>query len=119
MKPWITHGILKSIKHKQKLYSTHFIKGNEIQKQFYKKDSNVLIKLKFVAKKLFYHNTFESSKNDTYKTWNTIKSLISTRKVASPTPNKLKLKNAVTANHATMAEEFNKYFIEIGNSLAD
>ena len=32
MKPWITHGILKSIKHKQKLYSIHFITGNDIQK---------------------------------------------------------------------------------------
>ena len=119
MKPWITHGILKSIKRKQKLYSTHYVKGNEIQKQFYKKYSNVLTKLKFAAKKLFYHNKFESSKNDAYKTWNTIKSLISTRKVESPTPNKLKLKNTFTANHATMAEEFNKYFSEIGKSLAD
>ena len=67
MKFWITHDILKSIKHKQKLCSTYFIKGNEIQKQFYKKYSNVLTKLKFAAKKLFFHNKFESSKNDAYK----------------------------------------------------
>ena len=30
LKPWITHGILKSIKHKRKLYCNHFNKGNEI-----------------------------------------------------------------------------------------
>ena len=85
MKPWITHVILKSIKHKQKLYSTYFIKGNEIQKQFYEKHSNVLTKLKFAAEKLFYYNKFEFSKNNLYKTWKTIKSLISSGKVESPT----------------------------------
>ena len=45
-KPWITHGILKSIKHKQKLYGTHFIEDNKMQKQFYKKYSNALTKIK-------------------------------------------------------------------------
>ena len=119
MKPWITQGILKSIKHKQILYSTHFTKGDEIQKQFYKTYSNVLTKLKFAAKKLFCHSKLESSKSNAYQTWNTIKSLTSTKKVESPAPNKLKLKNTVTTNHATMAEEFNKYFSEIGKSLAD
>ena len=118
MKPWITHGIFKLIKHKQKLYSTHFIKGDEIQKEFYKKYLNVLTKLKFAAKKVFFHNEFESSINNVYKTWNIIKSLISTRKVDSPTRSKLKLKNTVT-NQSTIMEEFSKYFSEIGKSLAD
>ena len=62
MKPRIAHGILKLIKHKQKLYSTHFIKSNKIQKQFYIKNSNVLTELQFAAKKRFYHYEFNPAK---------------------------------------------------------
>ena len=45
-KPWITKGILKSIKHKQHLFYRYFIKGTTNQKQYYKKYSNKLNHLK-------------------------------------------------------------------------
>ena len=35
-KPWITKGIFVSIRKKQKLCVTHYLKGNNIQKKFYK-----------------------------------------------------------------------------------
>ena len=50
-KPWISRGILKSIKTKQKLYLSHFVNGNLEQKQLYKKYANKLTKVKFAAKK--------------------------------------------------------------------
>ena len=53
-KPWISRGILKSIKTKQKLYLSHFVNGNLEQKQLYKKYANKLTKVKFAAKKLYY-----------------------------------------------------------------
>ena len=37
MKPWLTRGIFKSIKTKQKLYITHFIHGNSNEKQIFKR----------------------------------------------------------------------------------
>ena len=42
LKPWITKGLLVSIKHKQQLYKTHFVNGNSEQKKFYKKYANKL-----------------------------------------------------------------------------
>ena len=39
-KPWITKGLITSIKHKQRLYRTHFLKGNSSERQFYKKYAN-------------------------------------------------------------------------------
>ena len=48
-KRWISRGILKSIKTKQKLYFSHFVKGNSEQKQLYKKYANKLTKVKFAA----------------------------------------------------------------------
>ena len=41
-KPWIIKGIFVSIRKKQKLYVTHYLKGNEIQKKFYKTYANKL-----------------------------------------------------------------------------
>ena len=35
-KLWITKGIFVSIRKEQKLYVTHYLKGNGIEKKFYK-----------------------------------------------------------------------------------
>ena len=45
-KPWITNGILKSIKTKQKMYHTHFHSNNINKVIQYKKYSNKLNKIK-------------------------------------------------------------------------
>ena len=49
-KPWITKAILKSLKHKQKLYSSHFINGNDVSKQYCKKYSNLLTRSPYITK---------------------------------------------------------------------
>ena len=60
-KPYISRGILKSIKTKQKMYLFHIVKGNLEQKQLYKKYANKLSKVKFAAKKLHYQDKLETS----------------------------------------------------------
>ena len=45
-KPWITKGILVSIRHKQKLYTSHYLHGSELQKRFNKTYANKLTKIK-------------------------------------------------------------------------
>ena len=56
LKPWITHGLLISIKHKQRLYLSHFINGNTEKRNFYKKYANKLNTIKFISIKtqLYY-----------------------------------------------------------------
>ena len=49
-KPWITKGLLISIKKKQKMHKIHYIKGSPIDKLCYKTYSNVLTKVKNLAK---------------------------------------------------------------------
>ena len=46
-KPWITRGLVISIRKKQKLFVTHFLKGGDSQKSFYKQYANKLNKLKY------------------------------------------------------------------------
>ena len=50
-KPWITKGLLISIKRKQKMHKTHYLNGSSVAKQCYKMYCNVLTKIKNLAKK--------------------------------------------------------------------
>ena len=86
--PWISRGILKSIKTKQKLYLSQFVKGNLEQKQLYKKYANKLTKVKFAAKKLYYQDKLETSKNNTSEVWRIIKSLLSFSRSNTSLPHK-------------------------------
>ena len=118
-KPWISRGILKSIKTKQKLYLTHFVNGNLEQKQLYKKYANKLTKVKFAAKKLYYQDKLVTSKNNTAEVWRIVKSLLSSSRSDANLPQKLRHNNTFTANPTLIANNFNDYFSDIGKILAD
>ena len=63
-KPWITKGLITSIKHKQRLYRTHFLKGNSSERQFYKKYANTLTRLKNLFKKMYYKEALNVKKSN-------------------------------------------------------
>ena len=63
-KPWITNGILKSIKNKQNMYRTHFLSNNTPPPQ--KKSS----------KKVYYCKQFNLNRNNLKATWKLIGTLI-------------------------------------------
>ena len=46
-KPWITKGILTSIKKRRAIFKSHFLKGDTEKKSFFKKYTNKLAKIKF------------------------------------------------------------------------
>ena len=52
-KPWLTKGLLVSIKYKQKLHRSHFLSNDVDKKTYYKQYSNKLNKIKTKAKKNF------------------------------------------------------------------
>lgn len=85
-KPWITNGILKSIKHKQKMYKTHYLSKNPIKIDKYKKYCNSLNKLKTISKSQYYQKQFELSKNNLKYIWQLLGSLIN-RKTKKTTYN--------------------------------
>ena len=100
-KPWISRGILKLIKTKQEMYLSHFVRGNLEQKQLYKKYANKLTKIKFAAKKLYYQDKLETSKNNTSEVWRIIKSLLSSFRSITTLPHKLKHNNTFTTKPNT------------------
>jgi CRISPR/Cas system-associated endonuclease Cas1 len=66
-KPWITNGILKSIKNKQKMYRTHFFSNNSRKIEQYQDYSNKLNKIKSVSKKNYYTAQFNTAQFNTCK----------------------------------------------------
>ena len=55
-KPWITSGLLKSIKTKNKLFKKLFKSNNHKEKAFYKKYLNKLTRVKYAAKRNYDEN---------------------------------------------------------------
>ena len=54
-KPWLTQGLLKSIKRKQMMYKSHVFSKNSIKIKEYKQYSNLLNKMKAKAKDKYYN----------------------------------------------------------------
>ena len=74
-KPWITKGILVSIKNKQKMHKTFYRKGNDFEKLIYKKYANLLTRVS-LSKRLYFQYKFHKNQNNSQQTWNTIRELI-------------------------------------------
>ena len=74
--PWLTKGLLTSIKHKQKLYRTHFLNGDALSINFFKTYSNKLTRVKTLSKKMYYNSTINKYKNKPEELWKFINSVI-------------------------------------------
>ena len=120
-KPWITKGILISVRHKRKLYKSHFLAGTEIQKRFYKKYLNTLTKVKTASKKIYYRQEFGRNLNNPRKTWELIRSALPTNQSRT---NKskidlLKIDGQDINESFSIAEKLNEHFVSVGKNLAD
>ena len=120
MKPWITKGLLISIKNKQKMYKTHYLNGTKAQKYLYKLYANKLTKTKDLAKKYYYYDQLQINKNNSKGTWDVLRSLLPS-KIKQAGPHTLKTNQNDGSNITDafeIAQEINSYFINIGKFLA-
>ena len=118
---WITNGIIKSIKHRDKL-SLSLKRTNRnnpkynTMKQNLKTYNGVLKKSIRAAKTEHYFEVFEKYKNDLKLTWKNINELISKR--SKKEIRQIKVNGTTITDKKQMAEEFNKFFANIGYKLA-
>ena len=81
--PWITKGIAKSSKRKQKLYEK-FLKHRTRETELaYKSYKNLFESLKKKAKKKYYSEKISKYKHDAKKTWSIMKELVGKIKLKS------------------------------------
>ena len=78
--PWITKGIKKSSKKKQRLYSKFLKKRNEKTKKEYQDYKKLFESIKKRSKKLYFSKLILKYKNNIKKTWQVIKEAIGKEK---------------------------------------
>ena len=85
-------------------------------KHFYKRYTNLLTRVKSLAKKLFYFHEFSTFKNNPKKTWEVLRLILSS-KSASSAPNIINIDGKCFTNPSEKAEKLNHHFANVGKSL--
>ena len=118
-KPWITNGILKSIKVKQRMYRSHFFSNDVRKVAQYKQYANKLNKIKAISKTKYYNNQFEKYKTNLKATWKLIGNLIKRQPKGQLSPSRLIRNGIVYTDKHDIANQFNQHFVNVGINLAN
>ena len=114
LSPWISKGILKSSKKKQKLYDKYLKNRTYKNEKNYKTYKNMFETVKFKSKKNYYNNLITKYKNNIKKTWSIMKEAIGKiKQVNNNLPRRLIINNKEIYAKKTIAESFNNYFINV------
>ena len=122
--PWITKGILISIKYRDSLYkqlkSTPVLDAvypaRKINLQTY---CRILKRSIRQAKTKYYYSCFEKFKGDARKTWNAIKQIINKTSQKKEFPNYFEINDNKVTDMKIIANEFNNFFVNVGPKLAE
>jgi len=116
-KPWLSSGLLKSIRRKNKLYTKYVKNPTPLNHSIYKKYRNKLNHLLKTTKKDYYHKKFNEATSNIKQTWSLINEVINRNKSNSAGPNKIQIGTKTTENKDEICNEFNDFFINIGPTL--
>ena len=116
-KPWITKGVLISIKRKQKMHKTHYVNGSSAENFLYKQYSNTLTRVKNLSKRVYYHSKMNEFKNNPKEAWDILRTIL-TNKSKSSLPDTIKVDDTNISDPKTIAEKFNTHFTNVGKLLA-
>ena len=119
--PWITRGLLKSMRSRDKLYK-EFVKEKDKTKKInlhtaYKIIRNQIITLIRRSRNSYYASYFEDNKTNAKKTWEGIRNVINVSKKNRTMPAKLVSNNAEIVDNKKMAGAYNEFFVNIGNMV--
>ncbi|KOB51952.1 putative tick transposon, partial [Operophtera brumata] len=115
IKPWITPGLLKCIRHRDKLYRRHKKENdNKILKITFTRYRNFCNNLLKRVKREYERSELHKAKNNPKATWNLVKKIANLNRKQSPTEELLKLADTpeLSVNIA------NKFFANVGKNLA-
>ncbi|XP_065667204.1 uncharacterized protein LOC136087699 [Hydra vulgaris] len=118
--PWITKGIKKSSKIKQKLYVKYLKNKSDKHKNNYTAYKNLFEKLRKKAKQIYYSDLLMKLKHNSRRVWQIMKEITGKHKTSTNSmPNAIKVENKLVTDLSEIAAEFNKFFSTIGNNLSN
>ena len=120
-RPWITQGLLVSMRVRDSLYKQRTQEKNIEAKnkisELYKRYRNLIVLLLKRVSRIIIHCFLSNTKAMLKKTWDGIRNLINVSKKKSLPPSKLVYKNKDKCSNIDMAESFNDFFVNIGTSV--
>ena len=114
--PWVTNGLLTSGRRKQKLYLKKLKFPTDTNIKSYKTYLNIYNKTKQTLKRNYFNLTLEEHKFDMKKTWSILNQAIGKHTTKSQYPKSLKVNNIEVNNEQHIADTFNSYFTNIGQT---
>ena len=90
-KPWLSKGLLKSIRTKNKLYRQYLTNQSSHYETRYKNYKNKLIHSLRIAKRIYYEKKIDASKSNAKATWRVLNEIIKTKKKRLKSTPSLKL----------------------------
>ena len=120
--PWLTAGILQSIKCRDVLYRRLLSTPRE-SVQYCSIEQNLdtykkLLKKTIRLAKAKYLDQFEKNKSNIRHTWSTIKDILGKFKVKSELPNYFVIGDSEISNSFSIANHFNSFFASVGPLLS-
>ena len=115
--PWLSYGLLKCIRRKNRLYKKFLRKPTEINMETYKKYRNRLNFTLKLAKRNYFTNLLEKEKNNMRNTWKVLNSIIRPKNYKKCSE-KFVSNNEIYTCPDQIATKFNQYFANIGPELA-
>ena len=120
-KPWLTRGIMTSIKKKNIIYKKFIKAKNSTEKNIlyneFKRYRNLVTKLSRISKAKHYHHYFTDHKKNMLKTWEGIKLLVNINKRNNKTVNCLNVDGVEETDPFVISNHFNKFFSTIAQQI--
>ena len=121
MKPWITKGILTSIKRKDDLFHKYINCKNLVTKASihieYKAVKNRITSLIYMSKKDYYTKYFNQYSNNIKKVWQGIKGIINIKAKDQNSPNCIEVDNQLITDNKEICNKFNDYFSTVADKI--
>ena len=121
-RPWITSGILKSMRVRDALYKKLTKKNLNVQNKIlisekYKKYRNLILTLQRKSKQNYYQHFFEKNKSDVKKVWSGIRNILAVSKKKITNIDSLNYNGKNLTNNKDKADGLNDFFTNIGKMV--
>ena len=117
LNPWLTSGIKKSIKNKNKLYIRYRNRPNIYNKIQYLRYKYSLAKIISTAKKSFYQTKISENYSNAKKTWEVLNDILSRKKTPGIDLKIANINGEMCSDQNKIVNALNKYFVDVGTSL--
>ena len=116
-KPWMTYGLVKSCRRKERLYKQFIKRPTHLSKRKYTRYRNKLNTVLHKAEQNYYAIKFDTYKSDIKQTWSVIRQALNKNSMEIVT-DAFKINNCTITDKTIIVNKFNDYFVNIGPSLA-